>query len=76
MSSSLPPSSVLAGARSQVLAEVDASLVDYSLGEPARKLATLIFTQFIKENVTRGHEIMKLVTQGPTTQVTFIGAQA
>jgi hypothetical protein len=55
---------------------VDASLVDYSLGEPARKLATLIFTQFIKENVTRGHEIMNLVTQGSTTQVTFIGVQA
>ena len=56
--------------------EVDASLVDYSLGEPARKLATLMFTQFIKENVTRDHAVMNLVTQGSTTQVTLIVAQA
>lgn len=56
--------------------EVDASLVDFSLGEPAKKLATLIFTQFIKENVTRGHAIMNLVTQGSTTQIAFTGLQA
>jgi hypothetical protein len=55
--------------------EVDASLVDYSLGDPAKKLATLIFTQFVKEQVGRGLETASLAIQGSTTQV-FIGVQA
>jgi len=56
--------------------EIDASLVDYMLGEPARKLAKLILTELIKEHVGRGHEFIDLVTQGSTTQVTFIGEHA
>jgi hypothetical protein len=53
--------------------EVDASLVDYCLGEPAHKLAKLIFTQLVRENVSQGSDLINLIAQGSTTQVTFIG---
>ena len=53
---------------------VDAALVDYSLGEPAHLLATLVFTQLVKENVERGSEFVNLVAQGATTQINLIGA--
>jgi hypothetical protein len=55
--------------------EVDASLVDGALGEPARKLATIIFTQLIRENSGRNDDVMNLVAQGSTTQVTVVGQQ-
>jgi hypothetical protein len=48
--------------------EVDASLVDYCLGEPAHKLAKLV-----RENVSQGSDLINLIAQGSTTQVTFIG---
>ena len=54
--------------------EIGASLIDYTLGEPAEKLATLVFTELVKENVERGHGVNELVAQGSTTQVIFIGA--
>ena len=54
--------------------EIDAALVDHSLGEPAKKLATIVFTQLIKENVEREPSTLELVAQGTTTQVTFLGA--
>lgn len=56
--------------------EVDATLIDCALGEPAKKLATLILTQLIKETVERGEHVVDLAAQGSTTQVTFIGVHA
>jgi hypothetical protein len=55
--------------------EVDASLVDHSLGEPAKKLASFVFRQFVKEHVGGGLDTASLAIQGSTTQV-FIGLQA
>ena len=55
---------------------IDASIIDYALGEPARKLATIVFTQLVKESVHRDDDLMHLATQGTTTQVTIIGSPA
>lgn len=55
---------------------IDASIIDYAMGEPARKLATIVFTQLIKESVHREDDLLHLATQGTTTQVALIGSPA
>lgn len=50
---------------------VDASIVDFRLGKPAHKLATLIFVQLVKAGLDRNDDTLELVIQGSTTQPTF-----
>lgn len=53
---------------------MDAGIVDYTLGDPAHKLAMLLFTQLVKEHLNRDDDTLQLVIQGATTQPTIIGA--
>jgi hypothetical protein len=55
---------------------VDASIVDFELGEPTERLAKLTFAQFIKEKVDREKDRLSLVVQGSTTQISLIGPPA
>ena len=50
--------------------EIDASLVDYSLGEPTRKLAKLVLRQLVKDKLAEPDDLSHLCDQ-TTTQMTF-----
>ena len=50
---------------------VDASVVDFVLGEPARKLAILLLAQLIKAALNRNDDTLELAAQGSTTMPTF-----
>ena len=52
---------------------IDASVVDYALGEPAAKLAKLAFAELVREKLQTRAPCLELVAQGATTQVTFLG---
>ena len=51
---------------------IDASIIDYQLGEPATLLAKLAFTELVKENL--GTQTLELVAQGSTTQIAMLGS--
>ena len=54
--------------------ETDACLVDYRLGPAAERLASLLFMELVKEHMGGELDLMELVAQGATTQITLIGA--